>query len=78
MFGIRLDDDGLIMHGSRLTWMDAVVDGEEITPRAGKAVEIQALWYNALRTMELLANKFGEPALAEKYANMANKTKQKL
>jgi predicted glycogen debranching enzyme len=74
LFGIRLDDDGLILHGSRLTWMDAVVDGEAVTPRAGKAVEIQALWYNALRTMELLANQFGEHSLAEKYANMANKT----
>ena len=74
LFGIRLDDDGLIMHGSRLTWMDTVVDGNEITPRIGKAVEIQALWYNALRTMELLANKFGERGLAEKYVAMANKT----
>jgi len=74
LFGIRLDDDGLIMHDSRLTWMDAVVGQEVITPRAGKAVEIQALWYNALRTMELLASKFGEPSLAEKYADMANKT----
>ena len=52
------------------------VNGTEITPRSGKAVEIQALWYNALRTMELLANKFGEPFLAEKYASMANKTSQ--
>ena len=74
MFGIRLDDDGLLMHGSRLTWMDAVVEGEEITPRAGKAVEIQALWYNVLRTMELLANRFSEADLAEKYDAMANQT----
>jgi len=62
------------MHGSRLTWMDAAVDGKEITPRVGKAVEIQALWYNTLRLMELLANKFGERDLAEKYADMASKT----
>lgn len=74
LFGICLDDDGLIMHGSRLTWMDAAVDGKEITPRVGKAVEIQALWYNALRIMELLANKFEGRDLAEKYANMASKT----
>jgi predicted glycogen debranching enzyme len=74
LFGIRLDDDGLLMHGSRLTWMDAAVDGKEITPRVGKAVEIQALWYNTLRLMELLANKFGERDLAEKYADMASKT----
>ncbi len=76
LFGIRLDDDGLIMHGSRLTWMDAAVEGNGITPRAGKAVEIQALWYNALRTMEFLANKFGEPASAEKYDVMAEKARK--
>ena len=75
LFGIRLDSDGLIMHGSRLTWMDAVVDGDEFTPRTGKAVEIQALWYNALKTMEMLANRFEEPALAEKYLLMADKTR---
>ena len=76
LYGIRLDDDGLIMHGPRLTWMDAVVDGEGITPRAGKAVEIQALWYNALRTLEFLAKKFEEPDLTEKYGVMAEKTKK--
>ena len=70
-FGIRLDSDGLLAHGPRLTWMDAEVDGEGVTPRAGKAVEIQALWYNALKTMQLLANKFDEIRLAEKYAAMA-------
>ncbi len=75
-FGIRLGDDGLIVHGPQLTWMDAAVDGDEFTPRAGKAVEIQALWYNALRIMELLANKFGEISFAEKYAAMANKTRE--
>jgi predicted glycogen debranching enzyme len=70
-FGIRLDSDGLLAHGPRLTWMDAAVDGEAVTARAGKAVEIQALWYNALRTMQLLAGNFGEVSLAEKYAEMA-------
>ncbi|MGA2680705.1 MAG: amylo-alpha-1,6-glucosidase [Candidatus Bathyarchaeia archaeon] len=72
-FGIRLDDDGLLMHGPRLTWMDAEVNGEAVTPRAGKAVEIQALWYNALCTMRLLAERFGEKSLDEKYKAMANK-----
>ena len=70
-FDIRLDSDGLLAHGPRLTWMDAEVDGEAVTPRAGKAVEIQALWFNALKTMQLLANKFDEVRLAEKYAEMA-------
>lgn len=50
-FGIRADRDGLLSageHGQQLTWMDARVDGWEITPRIGKPVEIQALWLNAL------------------------------
>ena len=55
--GIRLDPgDGLLFSGVgapdvALTWMDARVDGRPITPRAGKAVEIQALWINALYLM---------------------------
>jgi predicted glycogen debranching enzyme len=60
--GIRVDDDGLLacgVPGSQLTWMDARVDGECITPRIGKPVEIQALWINALaiagRTAEAAA-----------------------
>ena len=72
-FGIHVDSDGLLAHGPRLTWMDAEVDGEGVTPRAGKAVEIQALWYNALKTMQLLAKKFDELRLAKKYATMAFK-----
>jgi predicted glycogen debranching enzyme len=50
-FGIRADRDGLLSageHGQQLTWMDARVDGREITPRIGKPVEVQALWLNAL------------------------------
>jgi predicted glycogen debranching enzyme len=50
-FGIRADRDGLLSageHDQQLTWMDARVDGREITPRIGKPVEIQALWLNAL------------------------------
>jgi predicted glycogen debranching enzyme len=50
-FGIRADNDGLLAAGERgqqLTWMDARVDGREISPRIGKPVEIQALWLNAL------------------------------
>ncbi len=71
--GIRLDNDGLLTHGPRLTWMDAEVDGAAVTPRAGKAVEIQALWYNTLRTMQLLADRFDEESIAEDYAAMAAK-----
>ena len=55
-FGIHVDPaDGLLSQGQdgyQLTWMDAKVDGWVVTPRRGKAVEINALWYNALRLME--------------------------
>jgi len=54
-FGIRMDPDGLIMHDSQLTWMDAKVGTFEVTPRGGKACEINALWYNALKTASHLA-----------------------
>jgi len=50
-YGIRADGDGLLaagVRGQQLTWMDARVEGREITPRIGKPVEIQALWLNAL------------------------------
>jgi predicted glycogen debranching enzyme len=76
MYGIHVDSDGLLMHGSRLTWMDAMVGGNAITARAGKAVEIQALWYNTLKIMQTLASKFKEKELQEKYAEMASKTAQ--
>ncbi|MDH5448757.1 MAG: glycogen debranching enzyme N-terminal domain-containing protein [Candidatus Bathyarchaeota archaeon] len=73
---IHLDDDGLIMHGPQLTWMDAMIDNNPVTPREGKAVEIQALWYNALKIMELLATRFRHNDLAEKYRGIAEKAKK--
>jgi predicted glycogen debranching enzyme len=55
-FGIGVDpNDGLLKQGAegyQLTWMDAKVDGWVVTPRRGKAVEINALWYNALRLLQ--------------------------
>lgn len=60
-FSIKMDSDGLITAGERgvqLTWMDAKVGDWVVTPRHGKAVEINALWYNALKVMEHLACKF--------------------
>jgi glycogen debranching enzyme len=53
-FGIGIDRDGLLRQGEdgyQLTWMDAKVDGWVVTPRRGKAVELNALWYNALRLL---------------------------
>ena len=54
-FGISADTDGLITAGdghTQLTWMDAKYDGVAFTPRFGKAVEINALWYNCLMQMK--------------------------
>jgi predicted glycogen debranching enzyme len=50
-YGIRLDEDGLLATGEpdvQLTWMDVKVDGQVLSPRVGKPVEVEALWLNAL------------------------------
>jgi 4-alpha-glucanotransferase len=64
-YGICVDPaDGLLRAGEpgqQLTWMDARVDGREITPRIGKPVEINALWYNALAAMAGFAERLGRP-----------------
>lgn len=62
-FSIYMDSDGLIHAGSgfdQVTWMDVRVGEWVVTPRHGKPVEINALWYNALCVMELLARRFDE------------------
>jgi predicted glycogen debranching enzyme len=65
-FGIRVDPaDGLITAGepgSQLTWMDARVGDWVVTPRIGKPIEINALWYNALITLATFAGQLGKPA----------------
>jgi 4-alpha-glucanotransferase len=62
-YGIAVDPaDGLLRAGEpgeQLTWMDARVDGREVTPRIGKPVEINALWYNALAAMAGFAERLG-------------------
>ena len=68
-FGIGVDpEDGLLRQGEQgyqLTWMDAKCDGWVVTPRRGKAVEINALWYNALRVLSRwLADEHGASAAA--------------
>lgn len=63
-YGIRCDPtDGLLAAGEpgvQLTWMDARVDDRVITPRIGKPVEVNALWYNALLTMTIVCQLTGE------------------
>jgi predicted glycogen debranching enzyme len=56
-----MSSDGLIWSGPALTWMDARVDGQPVTPRAGKCCEINALWYSDLAKMEEMASALGEP-----------------
>ena len=77
-YKIHVDTDGLLYAGEpgvQLTWMDAKIGDLVITPRMGKAVEIQALWYNALMTMEELAGRFGDEDDQRKYVSMADLAK---
>ncbi len=59
-FGIGMDSDYLIRQGPQLTWMDAKIDEWAVTPRTGKACEINALWYNALKTASKLGTLLGK------------------
>jgi predicted glycogen debranching enzyme len=77
-YQIHVDADGLLHSGEpgvQLTWMDAKVGDWVVTPRHGKPVEIQALWYNALRVMEDLAKRFKEPDAKKEYAAMADRAR---
>ena len=74
-YQIHVDEDGLLYSGEpgvQLTWMDAKVGDWVVTPRYGKPVEIQALWYNALRVMEELAARFKYAKAKKDYAGMAD------
>ena len=76
---IYLDEDNLISAGTentQITWMDVKIDGEAVTPRNGKTVELNALWYNALKILSKLAKKFGDLDLSKQYDQMAKKTKK--
>jgi predicted glycogen debranching enzyme len=66
-FGIGMDGRGLLRSGdgrTALTWMDAMVGGLPVTPRNGYAVEINALWYNALCFARDLSKRFSDPEVA--------------
>jgi predicted glycogen debranching enzyme len=79
-FGIRVDpSDGLLVQGApgyQLTWMDAKVGDLVVTPRRGKAVEINALWYNALRLMEEWMNERGDDEGAKRYRERADHVRE--
>lgn len=75
---IYLDTDGLIVSGTESTqntWMDAKCDGIAITPRNGKVVEINAMWYNANKIMENVTKKIGKKSSTKKYKELAENCK---
>ncbi|HEU4344824.1 MAG TPA: amylo-alpha-1,6-glucosidase, partial [Candidatus Binatia bacterium] len=80
LFGIGVDPaDGLLRQGQeayQLTWMDAKVDDWVVTPRRGKAVEINALWYNALRLLEQWLNEENERERALQLKAHADRARQ--
>ncbi len=84
--GITLDnnniyvaEDGLLCSGTESTqntWMDVKIGEFAVTPRNGKVVELNSLWYNALKTLENLSKKFEEPEVAESCKKVATKHKK--
>jgi predicted glycogen debranching enzyme len=77
-YGIHVESDGLLRAGEpgvQLTWMDAKIGDWVVTPRQGKPVEIQALWYNALRVMEDLSSRYGREQAAAHYREAADRAR---
>ena len=75
-YGIKADDDGLLRCGEpgvQLTWMDAKIGDWVVTPRIGKPVEIEALWYNALRIMQHFARAFHDDTMQRRCRTLAEK-----
>ena len=74
---IRFDDKMFLISAGTMdtqnTWMDAKVNGKPVTPRNGKAVELNAMWYNALKTMQNLANHYIKPVKYYEYGMLAKK-----
>ena len=79
-FNIRVDpDDGLLCQGKagyQLTWMDAKMGDWVVTPRRGKAVEINALWYNALALFSRWLEQTGHEQEAKRYASQAERARR--
>jgi len=77
-YGIRVDTDGLLHAGgpdTQLTWMDAKNGATVFTPRDGKPIELQALWYNALRSMADFAEILGFDDDRVRFDSLANLTR---
>jgi predicted glycogen debranching enzyme len=75
-YGIRMESDGLLAAGEKgvqLTWMDAKIGDWVVTPRSGKAVEINALWYNAVVIYAKLLDTVGRKEEAKSYQTLSKK-----
>ncbi len=73
---IKVDRDGLLAAGEpgvQLTWMDAKFKDWVVTPRTGKPVEINALWFNALRIAAAFANRLGRKSKADHWTELADR-----
>jgi predicted glycogen debranching enzyme len=78
--GIRVDADGLLETAASevpLTWMDGKIGGQPVTPRSGKAVEVNALWYNALAILAELEQRLGDAEEAKALAQRARKVQKR-
>lgn len=78
-YGIRVDDDALLKGGQdgvQLTWMDAKVGDWVVTPRQGKVVEINALWFNALCIVSYLLEETGNREAATTYSVKSRQVKE--
>ncbi len=78
-YGIHVQSDGLLACGEpgvQLTWMDAKIGDWVVTPRSGKPVEIQALWYNALRIMEDFGARFGDVPRQAMVSELADRARE--
>jgi predicted glycogen debranching enzyme len=77
-YRIQLDENSGLLHtgepGTQLTWMDARVNGIAMTPRTGKPVEVNALWYNALRAMQSFGEELGHNG--SHYATLAERARR--
>lgn len=78
-FNIFMNENGLLHAGESgfaLTWMNAVIDGRPVTPRIGYAVELNALWYNAIQFSISLAQMAGDHGFVEKWQPIAERLKK--
>ncbi|MCG8408543.1 MAG: amylo-alpha-1,6-glucosidase [Phycisphaerales bacterium] len=78
-YGIKVDGDGLLAAGEpgfALTWMDARVSGRAITPRIGKPVDVNALWYNALRIGAEFSKRSQDSKRAQHWTELADRAQE--